>query len=146
MAVASDSLAAGSLTVGLMANGSAVVTSGSLIAESVAAANGISAPMSPLSAEMNGEVSLNTNQSSNLARFEKGLPSGNLGVDVDSLGGGVVFSATVPGRVPGSSAVYQKTVDSTGQTSSFLKTTFAPDGSIVHIKDKISNATISHDQ
>lgn len=146
IAVASDSLAAGSLTAGLMANGPAVVASGSLLAEGVAAANGINAPMSPLSTIMDGEVSLTAGQSSNLARFEKSLPSGSLRADVDSLGSGVVFSATVPGRVPGSSAVYQKTVDSAGQTSSYLKTTFAPDGSVVHIKDKINNAIIPHDQ
>lgn len=146
IAVASDSLAAGSLTVGLMANGPAVVASGSLLVEGVAAANGVNAPMSPLSTMMEGEFSLTAGQSSNLARFEKSLPSGSLGAKVDSLGSGVVFSATVPGRVPGSSAVYQKTVDSAGQTSSYLKTTFAPDGSVVHIKDKINNVIIPHDQ
>ncbi|WP_350016417.1 RHS repeat-associated core domain-containing protein [Rhodanobacter sp. IGA1.0] len=146
VAVVYDSLAAGSLAAGLMANGPAVVASGSLLAEGVAAANGVNAPMSPLSTMMDGEISLTTGQSSNLARFEKSLPSGNLGVDVDSLGGGVVFSATVPGRVPGSSAVYQKTVDNAGQTSSYLKTTFAPNGSVVHIKDKINNTIIPHDQ
>lgn len=143
MAVASDSLAAGSLTVGLMANGPAVVASGSLLVEGVAAANGVNAPMSTM---MEGEFSLTAGQSSNFARFEKSLPSGSLGAKVDSLGSGVVFSATVPGRVPGSSAVYQKTVDSAGQTSSYLKTTFAPDGSVVHIKDKINNVIIPHDQ
>jgi hypothetical protein len=138
LAVASDSLAAGSLTAGIMANGSAVIASGSIVAEGVAAANG--APNGPLSTE--DGFTLNAAQSSNLARFNKGLPSGNLGTDVDQLGGGVVFSSTVPGKVPGSSAVYQKTVDSQGTTSGFLKTTFAPNGDIVHVKDKINNTTI----
>ncbi|WP_162258384.1 RHS repeat-associated core domain-containing protein [Frateuria sp. Soil773] len=44
IAVASDSLAAGSLAAGVMANGQAVVTSGALVAEGVAAANGVNAP------------------------------------------------------------------------------------------------------
>jgi RHS repeat-associated protein len=47
------------------------------------------------------------------------------------------FSATSPGIVPGSSATYQKTVNSAGQTQSYFKTTYAPDGSIVHIKSKL---------
>lgn len=102
--------------------------------------------MSTLSTTLGADVSLTASQSSNLARFERRVPVGNLGVKVDSLGGGVVFSATVPGKVPGSSAVYQKTVDSAGQTTGYLKTMFAPDGSVVHIKDKINNVTIPHDQ
>jgi len=44
--------------------------------------------------------------------------------------------------VPGSSAVYQKTIDAAGDTSSYLKTTLDPKGDVVHIKDKIGGGTI----
>ena len=48
-----------------------------------------------------------------------------------------VSGAEVPGKVPGSKAVYQKTVDVNGVTTSFTKTTFDPQGNIVHIKNKL---------
>ncbi|MFI9461597.1 polymorphic toxin-type HINT domain-containing protein [Streptomyces xiamenensis] len=51
-------------------------------------------------------------------------------------GGGAEFSYTVPGRVPGSYAVYRKRVNAEGVTELTYKTTFLPDGSIAHIKFK----------
>lgn len=51
-------------------------------------------------------------------------------------GGGAEFSYKVPGRVPGSYAMYRKRVDSEGVTELAYKTTFLPDGSIAHIKFK----------
>ncbi|WP_246459540.1 polymorphic toxin-type HINT domain-containing protein [Streptomyces himalayensis] len=51
-------------------------------------------------------------------------------------GGGAEFSYKVPGRVPGSYAVYRKRVDAEGVTELAYKTTFLPDGSIAHIKFK----------
>ncbi|MFI6526635.1 hypothetical protein [Streptomyces uncialis] len=51
-------------------------------------------------------------------------------------GGGAEFSYKVPGRVPGSYAVYRKRVDPEGVTELAYKTTFLPDGSIAHIKFK----------
>lgn len=43
----------------------------------------------------------------------------------------------VPGRVPGSYAVYTKTVAEDGTTIGYTKTTVTPDGSIAHVKDKM---------
>ena len=48
-----------------------------------------------------------------------------------------MFTSEVPGKVPGSKAVYQKAVDANGVTTSFTKTTFDPQGNIVHIKNKL---------
>ncbi|MFE9341388.1 RHS repeat-associated core domain-containing protein, partial [Streptomyces sp. NPDC007063] len=50
--------------------------------------------------------------------------------------GAAEFSYKVPGRVPGSYAVYRKRVDAEGATEMAYKTTFLPDGSIAHIKFK----------
>ena len=54
-----------------------------------------------------------------------------------SESGMVTFSTRVPGRVPGSYASYVKTVDESGTTIGNVKTTVAPDGTIVHLKDKL---------
>ena len=89
-------------------------------------------------------VKLTQQQASNLARFNKKLPAGNTGTVVDKLGDGVLFTSKVPGRVPGSSAVYQKSVDAAGNTISYLKTTFDPKGNIIHIKDKLNARVIPH--
>lgn len=57
---------------------------------------------------------------------------------IESLeNGGYRFSATSPGEVPGSKAIYEKTVDAAGKTTGYLKTTVDPKGQIVHIKDII---------
>jgi RHS repeat-associated protein len=80
---------------------------------------------------------LNQPQAQNLARFNKKLPAGNTGTHVDELGEGVLFTAEVPGRVPGSKAVYQKAVDEAGETTNVVKTTFDPKGNVVHVKDKM---------
>jgi hypothetical protein len=48
-----------------------------------------------------------------------------------------LFEATSPAtNIPGSKAVYQKWVNAQGKTIKMLKTTYASDGSIVHIKSK----------
>ena len=47
-----------------------------------------------------------------------------------------MFQSEVPGRIPGSKAVYEKQVDARGVTISHTKTTYAPNGSIVHVKQK----------
>ena len=54
----------------------------------------------------------------------------------------MVFNAEVPGRVPGSKAVYEKVVDISGTTISYTKTTYTSEGKIVHIKDKIDGSEI----
>ena len=50
--------------------------------------------------------------------------------------GNYLFEATSPGKVPGSSALYQKWVNPQGQTINMSKTTYAPTGDIIHIKPK----------
>jgi hypothetical protein len=92
-----------------------------------------------------GGVTLTQQQASNLARFIKKLPAGNTGATVDNLGDGFLFTSKVPGNVPGSCAIYQKSVDAAGDTTSFLKTTFDPDGHIIHIKDKLNGVVIPNE-
>ncbi|MCS0588933.1 hypothetical protein ACFQ09_11580 [Massilia norwichensis] len=48
-----------------------------------------------------------------------------------------------PGKVPGSSALYEKQIDSAGKTIQYTKTTTAPDGAIVHVKDKITGNVVT---
>jgi hypothetical protein len=48
----------------------------------------------------------------------------------------VVFEVEVPGKVPGSKAIYRKEVDYQGNTVSITKTTIDPKGEVVHEKDK----------
>jgi hypothetical protein len=91
-----------------------------------------------------GLPSLSPGQTVSLARFTKKLPSGNTGITVDHLGTQVIFTSEVPGIVPGSSAVYQKVVDPSGQTTIYVKTTLAPDGHTIHIKDKLNGGEIPH--
>ena len=55
-------------------------------------------------------------------------------------GGGKAFTAEVPGIVPGSKAVYEKQVGINGNTLQYFKTTFGPDGVIIHVKDKIGGS------
>lgn len=44
---------------------------------------------------------------------------------------------TLRKTILGSKAVYEKQVDSSGKTIQTTKTTYAPDGTIVHVKDKM---------
>lgn len=53
------------------------------------------------------------------------------------LGNGVMFMAEVPGKVPGSKALYQKTADSNGVMTRFTKATLDPQGNIVYIKHRL---------
>jgi len=81
---------------------------------------------------------LNKKQEENLKRFEEKLPKDAGPTTVKDLpDGGKVFQAEVPAaNIPGSKAVYEKTVDAAGNTVKYIKTTYAPDGTIVHIKQK----------
>jgi hypothetical protein len=80
---------------------------------------------------------LSSGQLSNLARYVKKLPAAAEDTTITALTDGVVqFETRVPGRVPGSYALYAKTVDPEGNTIAYTKTTVLPDGSIAHIKDK----------
>jgi len=53
--------------------------------------------------------------------------------------GDKIFRAEVQGKVPGSKAMYEKTINSKGETIKYDKIAYAPDGSIIHIKDKFNN-------
>ena len=55
----------------------------------------------------------------------------------DIPNGSKAFQADVMARnISGSFARYEKQVDARGKTIFYTKTTFAPDGSIVHVKSK----------
>ncbi|RLC12082.1 MAG: hypothetical protein DRI57_18115 [Deltaproteobacteria bacterium] len=84
------------------------------------------------------QVSLNKVQSENLRRFAKKLPKVAEHVKIYDLpGGGKAFQADVRARnISGSFARYEKQVDARGKTILYTKTTYAPDGGIVHIKFK----------
>ncbi|HEU5047076.1 MAG TPA: hypothetical protein VFT64_04450 [Rickettsiales bacterium] len=77
-------------------------------------------------------------QAENLARFESKLPAKAKPTKITQLpDGGKIFQADVPANnIPGSFARYEKTIDSMGNTVRYTKTTYAPDGSIVHLKIK----------
>jgi hypothetical protein len=85
---------------------------------------------------------LNEAQASNFKRFEKKLPAGSEAPTLHKVNDGVAFKGEVPGRVPGSKAVYEKVVDAGGSSVSYTKTTYTPNGTIVHIKDKIDDTVI----
>jgi RHS repeat-associated protein len=75
---------------------------------------------------------------SNFNRFVSKVPANSKASASYELleDGNYLFQATSPGKVPGSSALYQKWVNPQGETFKMLKTTFAPDGSIIHVKPK----------
>ncbi len=77
-------------------------------------------------------------QRANLRRFVSKLPSRAKSARIQRLPNGHVrLSANVPAtNVPGSYATYVKVIDSEGRTVSYVKDTYAPDGSIVHSKVK----------
>jgi hypothetical protein len=90
------------------------------------------------------KTELTTEQLKNIARFEKKLPANaKNSITTQSLpNGGVAAQATSPGKVPGSSAVYEKQVDVSGNTIQYTKTTYDPAGNIVHVKDKITGGVV----
>lgn len=77
-------------------------------------------------------------QQANLARYRKKLPVAAGDTVIDRLpDGSVRFETRVPGRVPGSYALYIKIVGHDGTTLRYWKITVRPDGSIAHVKDKM---------
>ena len=89
------------------------------------------------------ETGLSAGQAANLSRFVKKLPRGAGETKIRNLpGGGKAFQAEVPGRVPGSRAVYEKRVNYAGRTTGYTKTTYDPAGNIVHTKDKITGEVL----
>jgi hypothetical protein len=75
---------------------------------------------------------------SNYNRFVKNLPAAAETPTITNLADGALeFSAKVPAtNIPGSYATYTKVVGPDGVTTSFIKTTIAPDGSVVSVKVK----------
>jgi hypothetical protein len=87
---------------------------------------------------------LSNKELSNFNRFKQKLPSASH-IEIEKFQDGAkVFRAEVLGDVPGSKAVYEKFVNLEGNTVKYYKTTYAPDGSIIHIKDKINNIMVEH--
>lgn len=82
-------------------------------------------------------------QLANLARFEKKLPANATPTKIFDLpNGGKAFQADSASRnIPGSFAQYEKQVDAAGNTLQYTKTTFGPNGEIIHVKDKIGGGT-----
>jgi RHS repeat-associated protein len=115
-----------------------IVEGGALLMSAVQAVGEATAPVpGPAGLSEAAIESLNTEQAANLARFEAKLPNGAKPTKICDLpSGGKAFQSEVPGRVPGSSAIYEKQVDAFGNTVQYTKTTIAPDGSIVSVKQK----------
>jgi hypothetical protein len=85
----------------------------------------------------------NAQHAANLKRFQKKIPSNaKENVELRNLpNNGVAVQATSPGKVPGSKAVYEKQIDVNGKTIQATKTTYNPQGNIVHVKDKLNGGT-----
>lgn len=83
-------------------------------------------------------TSLSPAQLDNLNRFQKRLPRHATPIRIYNLpNGGKAFQADVPAKnISGSYATYEKQIDAEGITLFYTKTTYAPNGSIVHIKQK----------
>ncbi|MGW4422947.1 polymorphic toxin-type HINT domain-containing protein [Streptosporangium sp. NPDC004631] len=85
-----------------------------------------------------GIDALNDARAMNYKRFASKLTKYRDNIEITLYGtGNVKFEVRVSGRAPGSYAIYRKIVDVNGKTLSVQKVTIAPDGSVVHIKDKM---------
>jgi hypothetical protein len=96
-----------------------------------------------LESDVAGSVEPNVAQTANIDRFLKKIPA-NARDDVQLTNlpnEGVAAQASSAGRVPGSKAVYEKQIDVTGKTIQYTKTTYGPDGGIIHVKDKLNGGT-----
>ncbi|WP_241837183.1 RHS repeat domain-containing protein [Salinivibrio sp. ML290] len=82
----------------------------------------------------------NPAQQKNIKRFKKKIPANaKENIQFHQLpDDGIAVQATSPGRVPGSKAVYEKQINSAGDTIQYSKTTYDPKGNIVHMKDKLN--------
>lgn len=83
-------------------------------------------------------ISLNSKQLANFNRFQKRLPRQATSIRIYNLPSeGKAFQADVPAKnIIGSYAIYEKQIDAEGITLSYTKTTYAPDGTIIHVKQK----------
>lgn len=82
---------------------------------------------------------LNARQRKNLERFERKLPRGAKETKIiQHSNGTITYQSDVPAtNILGSYARYEKIVDASGNTISYTKTTYGPNGEIIHIKDKL---------
>ncbi|NPD47901.1 hypothetical protein HNS40_20235 [Lentimicrobium sp. S6] len=87
---------------------------------------------------LNINPQINPNVQVNYKRFVKKIPANSKSSAelIPLENGNFLMQATSPGRVPGSRALYQKWVDPTGKTFRMLKTTYGPNGKIIHVKPK----------
>jgi hypothetical protein len=85
----------------------------------------------------------NSAQQKNIVRFKKKIPANaRENIEIYFLPNeSIAIQATSPGKVPGSKAVYEKQIDINGKTIQYTKTTYNPQGHIVHVKDKIHIGT-----
>ncbi len=83
-------------------------------------------------------IKLNEAQTKNLARFIKKIPanSKNTVKITKQTNGNIKFRAVSQGKAPRSRAIYEKTVNSKGETIRYTKTTIDKNGKIIHTKDK----------
>ena len=90
-------------------------------------------------AQNTAKAGLSETQQANLARFEGKLPA-NAGPTTVTTAkdGSVTMSATSPGKVPGSSATYTKTMNAAGETTGYTKTVRVPSGETLPPKDKFN--------
>ncbi|EMO88930.1 hypothetical protein LEP1GSC024_0866 [Leptospira noguchii str. 2001034031] len=86
----------------------------------------------------------NLTQQKNIDRFKDKIPANSKdNINLHKLpNGGIAAQATSPGKTPGWKAVYEKQIDINGKTQQYTKTTYQPNGSIEHVKDKINGTTI----
>ena len=105
------------------------IDSGATGAKAVDDAAGVMKAVDKVGAVLS-RADLSPSQLANLSSYTKKLPSGAEETQlVRGANAAAEFSTNVPGRVPGSYATYAKTVDSSGTTISYIKTTVAPDSS-----------------
>ncbi len=80
---------------------------------------------------------LNSAQQSNIKRFIKNLPQNGRNIQIRQLGNGnIQVTGESAGKVPGSKALYVKTIDSTGSTVNMYKVTTDNKGEFAHRKMK----------
>ncbi|WP_418180295.1 filamentous hemagglutinin N-terminal domain-containing protein [Aliarcobacter lanthieri] len=80
-------------------------------------------------------------ESKSIEDFYSKIPSNSKNSVTKSFdsNGNIILEATSEGKVPGSKAVYKKTIGKDGKTVGYEKTTYDPKGNIVHIKDKFND-------
>jgi YD repeat-containing protein len=85
---------------------------------------------------------MNPSQQKNLDRFLDKLPKNSENIKVKTmLKNGKIFQADSPAsNISGSFARYEKQIDEFGKTVLYTKTTFGPDGEILHIAQKFPPA------